>query len=72
MSIEIPSKLGTKDSSPGLQIVPKSVYLKIYASTWRYHQLMDLAKENNCSWHQIALEAIDWYLRTQAKRRKVV
>ncbi len=72
MSVEIPSKLGTKDSSTALQIVPKSVYLKIYASTMRYHRLMALADEYGCSWHTIALEAIDWYIRTHPPKKKRV
>jgi hypothetical protein len=63
--------MGTKDSSPGCQIVPKSVYVKIYASTLRYHQLMKLAKKRGCSWHTIALEAIDYYLANPPKGRIV-
>ena len=42
-----------------------SVYVCISRSTKRYQRLMELAQEYGCSYHKIALEAIDWYLRTQ-------
>jgi hypothetical protein len=64
MSIEIPFKLGTRDSSPGCPIVPKpSEYLHISRATMRHRKLMALAQELGCSWQDVARFAIDTYLR---------
>jgi len=46
-----------------------SVYVCISRSTKRYQRLMELAQEYGCSYHKIALEAIDWYLRTQTNKK---
>lgn len=51
------------------QMKNKSVYVQISPSTFRYQRLMELSQEFNCSYHRIALEAIDWYLRVKTPKK---
>lgn len=47
----------------------RTKYVCLSPATPRYHRLMELAQEYNCSYHRIALDAIDWYLRTQTPKK---
>lgn len=69
------SKMGTIQE-PGLcSVVPTplqphnkpSQYLKVGFSTRRYQRINQVAQECGCSWQQVALAAIDWYLNQFSK-----
>lgn len=65
----------SKTPSPARKISDKprqarrSLYVCLSPATPRYHRLMELAAEWNCSYHTIALTAIDWYLRSQTPKK---
>lgn len=65
----------SKNPSPAVKIgaqaqpARRSLYVQLSPATSRYHRLLELAAEYNCSYHTIALTAIDWYLRTQAPKK---
>lgn len=48
----------------------RTLYVGLCPSTPRYHRLLELSEQFNCSYHSIALTAIDWYLNTQVPPKK--
>lgn len=58
-----------RQNAPQKREGEKSLYVQLSPATARYHRLLELAKEYNCSYHTIALTAIDWYLRTKAPEK---
>lgn len=48
----------------------KSIYVQISPASPRYHRLIELSQKFDISYHRVALDAIDWYLNTQARTRQ--
>lgn len=48
----------------------RALYVQLSPATARYHRLLELAAEFGCSYHTIALTAIDWYLQTKTPTKK--
>lgn len=58
-----------RQNSPKKPAGARAIYVRLTPATFRYHRLLELAKEYDCSYHRIALDAIDWYLRTQISKK---
>lgn len=58
-----------RQNAPRKQEGVKALYVRLTPTTFRYQRLLELAKEYDCSYHRIALDAIDWYLRTQTRNK---